>query len=390
MATHALASVAPAEQVGRETLSRFDMQFQAAAYAALEILHGVGVKCVYCDYHDDFVVEREVNGIEKFHFFQVKTKGKLNYQWSLLDVLAVKQKGQGNDFESLAKVKNSFIGKLLQNGLIFDDECIGITLLSNVHFDDVVINVVEELQCGKLKHKGSKFVSDNFAAIFSKTLPLTPADAQLTLAKLSLSPAVSYISDDRELFVSAARAAIYKYSEVDLNFYEITEIANNLLDLVFRRSKGSLGGIDRTELKKRVGVGLDDLLGVLSISPGAYKTLLAGEGNSALKTASILQRVLSTSGASSSMIEYASQQKVAWDVWLRDARHNHTAFDLEFLLQKIDELYALWRQAGSNFACLQSLIGVLAANQSIKIFPTLDSGLIFGAVQASLVRSYSR
>jgi hypothetical protein len=38
------------ETVGRETILRFRMQFQAAAYAALEILSGKEVDCVDCDY----------------------------------------------------------------------------------------------------------------------------------------------------------------------------------------------------------------------------------------------------------------------------------------------------------------------------------------------------
>jgi len=68
--------VAPGEDVGRETLSRFDMQFQAAAFAALEILEGNGVECIYCDYHDDFVVRRVVDGNTTFHFFPYRSAGR--------------------------------------------------------------------------------------------------------------------------------------------------------------------------------------------------------------------------------------------------------------------------------------------------------------------------
>src|SRR5690606_18737475 len=45
----------PRETVGRNTVARFRMQFQPAAYAALEILSGKEIDRVYCDYHDDFV-----------------------------------------------------------------------------------------------------------------------------------------------------------------------------------------------------------------------------------------------------------------------------------------------------------------------------------------------
>ena len=52
----------PRETAGRETVNRFRMQFQAAAFAALEILSGKDVDRVYCDYHDDFVVRRKIFG----------------------------------------------------------------------------------------------------------------------------------------------------------------------------------------------------------------------------------------------------------------------------------------------------------------------------------------
>lgn len=54
------------ETAGRNTISRFRMQFQAAAYAALEILSGKEVDRVYCDYHDDFVVRRTVGGAVEY------------------------------------------------------------------------------------------------------------------------------------------------------------------------------------------------------------------------------------------------------------------------------------------------------------------------------------
>src|SRR6185295_16849069 len=83
----------PRETAGRETVLRFRMQFQAAAYAALEILVGGEVDRVYCDYQDDFVVRRSVAGVVEYHFFQVKTKGKANQQWDVAEVFALKKTG---------------------------------------------------------------------------------------------------------------------------------------------------------------------------------------------------------------------------------------------------------------------------------------------------------
>ena len=86
------------------------------------------------------------------------------------------------------------------------------------------------------------------------------------------------------------------------------------------------------------GIGLEDILGVLSISTEVYKNLLAGEDPSAIKTASILQRQLTEAGAGEQMIELISRLKVKWDIWLRSARHIHTELDLQTLLDRIVSL----------------------------------------------------
>jgi hypothetical protein len=372
--------VAPGEDVGRETLSRFDMQFQAAAFAALEILEGKGVECVYCDYHDDFVVRRVVDGQTTFHFFQVKTKKKANHQWSLLEIFAFKKSGQGGDAASLKKIKDSFAGKLLTHGIVFDDACAEVTLLSNVHFTDDVITVVDECR-GKLpKSKCATFLSKHFDAIFEIDAGSDVVKADEVLSKLSLRPAVSYIDHDRDVFASAARTAIYNYSEVDLTYQETNEIANSLLDLVFRKSKASLEGVKPHDLADQVGVALDDLLEVLSVSRAVYDALRAGEDEKVLKAASILQRWLKTSGATDDMIEFASRCKVTWDLWHRRARHIYTPFDLTFLMEKINALYAQWMKGSGDFSTLHTLLNDLMADPICKKFEAVDPELLLGAV----------
>jgi hypothetical protein len=382
--------VKPAEDVGRDTLSRYDMQFQAAAYAALQILEGKGVDCVYCDFHDDFVVRSVVNGKTTYHFFQVKTKRKLNHQWSLNEIFAIKAKGQKVDLESLAKIRESFGGKLLLHGIVFDDACTEATLLSNVYFTDDVVEAVEQLRGKVPACKAATFLSTNFSAIFS-IAPALPGDkAGNLLSKLSLSPSVSYIDKDRDAFANAARSALYQYSEIDLTFYETKELANGLVDLVFRKSKEPLAGVAPADIVARVGVGLNDLLEVLSISRAAYDALLKGTEPKALKQASAIQRWLKNAGAGDSMIEFASQKKVDWDLWLRNARHNYSPLDLNQLLDLLDKLYASWAQSGADFPALNQLLEKLAADAFLLKFSGLDRELLFGAVASVVVKVYSR
>lgn len=144
---------APRETVGRITVSRFRMQFQAAAFAALEILSGKDVDRVYCDYHDDFVVRRIVGGVVEYHFFQVKTKGKAHQQWDVAEVFALKKKGALDSEEKLEAIRNSIAGKLFLHTIEFGGQCREVTILSNVHFDQDVHDVVTDLVAGASSKK---------------------------------------------------------------------------------------------------------------------------------------------------------------------------------------------------------------------------------------------
>jgi hypothetical protein len=208
-------------------------------------------------------------------------------------------------------------------------------------------------------------------------------------AKLALQPAVGHISPDRESFINSARTAIIKYSEIDLTYYEIQELAKDLLELVYRKSKGPLKDINEKEISMRTGISRDDMLRVLSISPEAYEALLDGHDPNAIKTASILQRVLSKAKANPKMIEYASASKVEWDMWFRNARHVYKPFDLEFLLQKVDDMCSHWRRSGGSITDLRSDIAASFSDPAIKTFSDLTPELLLGAILASLVRSYS-
>lgn len=386
----ALHDVPPREIDGRETILRFRMQFQAAAFAALEILRGTDVDRVYCDYHDDFVVRRTVDGRQDYHFFQVKTKAKLNRQFGLNEVFSLKKARQGNDKESLGAIRDSIAGKLFFHTLEFADACREITILSNVHFEDDVEDVVKLLKNDATPTKHVEFFLSKFCEIFQLSPALTPAQVKALTKKLSLVPGASHIGETLESFTSASRTAIYNHSEIDLRPHEIDEIAKSLVSLVMTKSCERIPGVKKSELEVLTGIGLEDLLGVLSISTEVYKNLLAGEDPSAIKTASILQRQLTEAGASEQMIELISRLKVKWDIWLRSARHIHTELDLQTLLDRIDTVCMNWLKSGGMIADLRGHISALAAQIDMARFPNLDEELLFGGVNAAMVRRATR
>lgn len=381
---------APRETVGRETMVRFRMQLQAAAFAALEILRGKEVDRIYCDYHDDFVVRRTVGGVVEYHFFQVKTKGKANQQWDVDGVFALKKKGELDTAEKLEAVRRSIAGKLFVHTVEFGDQCREVTVLSNVHFKDEVHDVVADLAAGTSGKKYTRQLIDKFATIVAPDQTLSPEQLEAARKKLTLLPGVQYIGETLEAFSIAAHNAIWKHSEIELHRHEVEQIARSLVTLVGDKSCAPIDGLSKAEIDLATGVGLDDLLQVLSISTQVYQTLLQGGDPAAIKTASILQRKLKEAGTPEPMIEAASRAKVSWDVWMRNARHTYPDFTLNMLLEEIDTKCKAWLLGGGVLADLEKCIRDLLESSFGKQFPTLNVDLLFGALCAAIVRRAAR
>lgn len=377
---------APRETVGRDTMVRFRMQFQAAAFAALEILSGQEVDRVYCDYHDDFVVRRTVAGVVEYHFFQVKTKGKANQQWDIDGVFALKKKGELDTAEKLHAIRNSIAGKLFMHTIEFGDQCREVTVLSNVHFKDEVHDLVEDLAAGASSKKYTRQLIEKFAAIVSPEQTLSPEQLEAARKKLTLLPAVQYIGDTLEAFSIAAHNAIWKHSEIELHRHEVERIARSLVTLVEEKSCAPISELSKTDIDLATGVGLEDLLQVLSISTQVYQTLLQGGDPAAIKAASVLQRKLKEVGATESMIEAASRAKVSWDVWLRSARHTFPDFTLNLLLDEINSKCKAWLLSGGVLADLENFVQEILESSNGKKFAALDTDLVFGGFCAAIVR----
>ena len=264
------------------------------------------------------------------------------------------------------------------------------TILSNIHFEDDVLEAITAFQAGASTKKHITQFLDSFEIIFSPGKALTPEEAREARAKFSVQAGVHHIGESRESFTSAARTAIWTHSEIDLRPQEVNEIARSLVEVVTNKSCARIAGITKNGLDEATSVGLKDLLEVLSISTPVYETLRAGQDPHAIKSASILQRQLKQAGASDSLIETASRLKVAWDVWLRTNRHVYTEMDLEALLQEVESVCMNWLLAGGRVVDLRMPLSSLQQKHLLKIFSTLDGDLLFGAVLAAMVRRGAR
>lgn len=379
-----LHEVEPRENVGRETIARYQAQFRGAAFECLSLLEDEALDRVYCDYQDDFVSRLNVDGSYVYNFFQVKTKGKLNYQWSVNDVLGIRK---GAKICEPAKITDSYVGKLLIHTVRFENSCGNVAFLTNVHLNDDLEGLRDAIK-GDSDNNYYKLLLENFNEALTPEAPIEDQNIIGRIKKLQLKSNISYLNPHDDKFFSEARETIYHYSEIDLQRSECEEILNSLISLVERKSFAKLlGEIGEEDLDDMAGVSLSEMLDILSISKEAYQSLKDSGDSQAIKNASIIHRLMSKAGASERMIEYVSDCKVRWDIWFRDKRHTIPDFDLNFILEEIENNAAEWVKFGESLSTLKARIDkVLSALDDEDLSATLDRELLLGAVFSFLVR----
>jgi hypothetical protein len=397
-----LHKLPPVEQVGRDTIARYRAQFRAIALHCLEILDPDSIDRVYCEYHDDFVSRKLDGGKNLYRFFQVKTVAKRNHQWSVAELFGIakqrknakKPAADAADAEKglAERIAKSFAGKLLHHTVKFGDACAGVSFLTNVNLDDEVELVVATIAEGSIASSALLAeLSKRFNLAYEIGEPLSEVEIRERIQKLSFEPGLPYLNPDADDYEAKASQTIHKYSEINLTHTEGAEIARNLLGLVERKSFPKIVGAPTAEqLDKAAGIGLEDLLDLLSISKGGYNELLNGGDGKALKSVSIIQRKLERANASPSVIDTACKWKVGWDNWFRNYRHMYDG-DMTFLLQDLGSVRDRWCRGEVSFSGLRaeasSLMGKWAASPLGRL---LSRELIVGGILAELVRSESR
>lgn len=401
-----LHEVKPREVNGRDVIARFHSQFRGAALASLRILEGKTFDKVYCDFQDDFVVRETMNSDVLYHFVQVKTKAKKKHQWTRLELFGLPKKlpqslngfyGPGGGFpkaptdEQVSRIRDSFVGKLIEHTVNFGDSCGTITFLTNAHLDDDVEEVSEAIENKNFGNRTVRYVADNFERIFGLDFSLSMNEVHGCIARLKFSPGNDHVDPNHPDFDAKATKAVWQYSEINLSYTEGAELVKKLLALVEEKSSSKLiGELSASDLDSSAGIGIDDLLEILPVSRGAYYRFLAQGDASALKNASILQRKLGEAGASDELIETASSWKVSWDNWYRTYRHMYE-FDIAMLQHDLNAIYGRWACGEIAFRGLHFEVGVVRSKLSNSpLGSVLSDEMLVGGVLAELVRSESR
>lgn len=384
----------PREQSGRDSFSRYRAQVLSVAMASLSILDGQEVDRVYCDLHDDFVIRKKNDDGIRYLFYQVKTKGKQNHNWSLFDLFGLKSKLRDQSKQDINKIKESFIGKLLLHTVIFGDSCNAVCFQTNINNSDDVEKLHNDITEGVFEDKFTQVLIEKFNQLFSDEIDVdfSVDEIKEKLSKLKFETDVQYLKSGDDNFEPLARDAIYRFSEVDLGYSESREILMKLLDLVGRKSSGVISKYTSESIEEFAGISIEDLLSILSISKDAYNNLIEGVDHKAIKNASIIQRTLTATGAGDEEVAFCSRCKTNWDLWVRKNRHPIPEFQLHAIYSKIRKLLFLSTKNGNlvNLGDLHKPIKNLVDELNTDgLLYDLDENLILGGVFAELVKGKS-
>lgn len=384
-----LHTVVPREQDGRDSFGRYRVQVRSAAVAALQILSGEAIDRVYCDLHDDVVVRRKDVRGNTYVFYQVKTRAKQNKNWTLLEVFGIHSSRKEPNDELM---RDSFIGKMLLHTVNFNNNCGLVVFQTNIHNDDNIDALLDDIRIGKFENKHSKLLVEKFNAIFHKHLKLELTDNEIKscLSKIRFENDVPFLKADTSLFLPIVREKLYEYSEIDLSHNELDDITIKLLELISSKSEGVIKPFTEENIDNSSSVSINDLLPLLSVSEEAYKEIIRGQDPKAVKSASIIQRTLLNAGGNTDDVTYCSKCKTDWDIWYRTNRHTISELDLRVIISKIRAVLHAAKIENKNGITLSALYQPikdlhkeLTANEIVF---DLNNDILFGAVFSEIVK----
>jgi len=364
----------PREQAGSETIRRFDYQFIQAADACLDLLDRSEGECVYCEWHDDFVVEHAAPTCCLYAFYQVKTKKAALGAWTLSDVFGVGSRRKAKGAIAPPR-KDSIALHLFEHYESFPDQCVKVALVTNAAFHEVLVAFINALHSAP---SASALGSDD-ASTFEWLLEcyrewrpsITEQEFFGFLRKLVLVGEVGTVNPrtfDTNYQLLTGR--VHKLSEIPLRYAQATAIARDLVSLVRRKSIEPVAHpISDESLRLARGIAPTDVLSVLALSPQGYKILResGATGRDAVRALSRFQRLCDVSGIPADVAADMCSMKVRWDMWERGSSNVLSlAVALELKIA-CDALLADHAGRGMNFGDMSAKAGEIAEAFSDRI-----------------------
>jgi Cap4 dsDNA endonuclease len=327
-----LSSIASADRVGSLTGRQYDYQHEQAAFSALEMLARSDWQCVYCEWHEDFVVERGDEPAPYYLFHQVKSKSLSQGPWTLRElfgVSALKSSGAPNVQKSTpVKVADDAIFlRLLNHEKAFGVRCGSFVFVTNTSVQPTVSKLFDAITLADTHSAlegDARALFHHLARGYCRGTPALLASEEELFALLRrFAIETERGSLKQEAALNEICDRVFEYGEIDLQVNERKQIARQLVQLI--RSKATDHAvrlpIDDNTFRARKGVVIAEVLNVLSLSHDGYQALLAGGvGKDLVKTLSRLERFCRTHGLHEYMPQICSF-KAKWNAWRTQYRH---------------------------------------------------------------------
>lgn len=319
MSSTRLHQVTPREQVGAGTDTRYEYQYTQAATDSLLLFDDA--LCLYCEWHDDYVLEHgPASTVPIYRFHQVKTRDLGQGPWTLKTIFGIKTNKLPKN--QTAPDKEPF-HRLLEHPFNFANACDRLVLVTNNAVDDDVNEFLDAVRTATKVDDLSEDPRKQFDRILAVHMFVQPSLTANTLFDVLKRFFIDSIRgrhpDNDETDVIALGVKIAALSEVDLLSRQAQRMGRDIVSLVRTRSGIQIDplppGFTEADLKATKAIVVDDLLRLISLSPEGYRILKTTGNGSALKDLSRLQRYCKDNGFGPELIEDVCNYKARWDMW---------------------------------------------------------------------------
>ncbi|MGH8604253.1 MAG: dsDNA nuclease domain-containing protein [Gammaproteobacteria bacterium] len=293
-----LGHVEPRERAGSQTGRKYEYQYERTARAALELLSdGGNHMSVYCDWHDDYVIEMGTPPT-RYVFHQVKGRKTSQGPWTFREFFGTAMRESETPTKKPATVnEKAIVPLMLLHYRNFSESCAGIAFVTNAGLDPSLwsfLNAIGSCTDVTAIPTNARNAFDHLARAYVAAAPPHASSATELLGWLrgmTVRTDQGQI-DGADTGLLEIADVVVNYSEIDLSLRQTKQIAREMVSLVRGKVGHSTTVVPASDeqLRREKGIVVGELLGVLSLSAQAYEALKAGAGSDTVKTLSRLQR----------------------------------------------------------------------------------------------------
>ncbi|HYX32753.1 MAG TPA: dsDNA nuclease domain-containing protein [Oligoflexus sp.] len=340
-----LRDVSPREQVGARTGDAYEYQYCKAAMSCIALLDNQNHLCIFCEWHDDYVIEFEDGDGGIYVFHQVKARGLKQGIWGIVDFFGVikgprKVKKDGSSKPPVDQ--DSIFNRLIDHYFKFGENCKEFVFVTNHAIDDELAKFLKEVHSlglkDSFKHSAEIYLRIRDAYLQQYGTVLSEESFREILKKTRIEHEAGDFGRHAAELKSELESRIYELSEVSLHHVEATRIADDLLKKVRSKSHVVLDRLPSADevLRKEKAITPDEVLALLPLSKDGYQILLKS-GNSrreAILQSSRLKRLCEANEISADLVTLICECKARWDSWYAEKKYDFNPDD--YLTLKID------------------------------------------------------